>query len=213
MNRRQMNITQNRSLWNLFMHRWMTLPYAPHARLFSGLLLFLTLAGCSTLEIRIEKTPTPNQSAVATLAALMIEGTRNAALITQIALQPTASPAPGIASGRVCYPSEHIPAMVAFFKDISTENLDELQIMSNQTSYQVELLPGQYVAYAWAASYQVAGMYSKAVPCGLTASCNDHSPQVFTVQPGQATTGIDLCDWVIPVEQLPIPPGSELPTP
>ena len=206
MNHRQINIPQSRDLRYFFR-------YAPHARLFLGFLLLLTLAGCHTLEVRIEKTPTPNQSAVATLSALMIEGTRNAALIAQIALQPTATPAPGRVIGRVCYPGERIPAMLAFFKDTSTEYLDRLQIIPNQISYQVELQPGQYVAYAWAISYQVGGMYSKAVPCGLTASCSDHSPQVFTVKSGQTTTGIDLCDWIIPASQLPIPPGSELPTP
>jgi hypothetical protein len=179
----------------------------------TGLILLLTLAGCHTLEVRIEKTPTPNQSAVATLVSLMIEATRNAAVISQIERQPTALPAPGKVTGGVCYPSEHIPAMIAFFKDNTTEHLDKLQIRPNQISYQIELAPGQYVAYAWATSYQVGGMYSKAVTCGLTASCNDHSPQVFSVESGQTTTGIDLCDWIIPIDKLPIPPGSELPAP
>lgn len=205
MNRRWLIITETRHLWKFIIHRWFTLTFA--------ILNLWTLAGCRTLDVRIEKTPTPNQSAVATLVSLMVEATRNSAYVTQIALQPTAAPAPGTVSGRVCYPSENIPAMIAYFKDTSTEHLDKLRISTNQTTYQVELQPGQYVAYAWATSYQVGGMYSKAVPCGLDASCNDHSPQVFTVLSGQTTPGIDLCDWVIPVEKLPIPPGSELPTP
>lgn len=173
-------------------------------------LIILALVSCNTLEVSIEKTPTPDKSAISTLVALMIEATQDAALATQVALEP---PDPGIVTGRICYPSEHIPAMLAYFKEIDSGRLDKFQIMANQASYQVNLPPGQYVAFAWATSYQVGGMYSKAVPCGLTTSCTDRSPQTFTVQSGQTTSGIDLCDWVIPVDQLPIPPGSELPGP
>jgi hypothetical protein len=195
---------------------------ASHPGLFTiskiGLLLFsflilAALAGCSTLEVRIEKTPTPDKSAISTLVALMVEATRESELATQVALEPTAEPGAGTITGRICYPSEHIPAMLAYFKEIDSGRLDKFQIMANQATYQVNLPPGQYVAYAWATSYQVGGMYSKAVPCGLTVSCTDRSPQTFTVQSGQTTSGIDLCDWVIPVDQLPIPPGSELPGP
>jgi hypothetical protein len=173
----------------------------------------LILSGCGTLEISLEKTPTSNQAAISTLAALMYESTQNATLATQIALQPTPPPMAGTVTGRICYPSEHIPSMYAYFKNIANDHLDKLQIRANQTSYQVDLQPGQYVAYAWATSYQVGGMYSKAVACGLTADCTDRTPQTFTVYSGQITSGIDLCDWVIPIDQLPIPPGSELPGP
>jgi hypothetical protein len=169
--------------------------------------------GCSTLEIYIEKTPTTNQSAVSTLAALMVEGTQEARLATQIASAPTPQPEASLVTGRVCYPSEHIPAMLAFFKNTTNDHLDKLQIRANQSSYEISLPPGEYVAYAWVTSYQVGGMYSKAVPCGLTEECTDHSPQPITVLPGQTTSGIDLCDWVIPIENLPLPPGSELPLP
>ena len=175
--------------------------------------ILLILAGCTTLEVSFEKTPTANQSAISTLAALMVEGTQNAALATQISLQPTPLPPTGIVSGQICYPSEHIPSMLVYFKDVNSGHLEKLQIMANQTSYQISLQPGQYVAYAWAPSYQVGGMYSKAVTCGLTVNCTDRSPQTFSVMSGQTIRGIDLCDWVIPIDQLPIPPGSELPGP
>jgi hypothetical protein len=175
--------------------------------------VMLVLSGCSTLEVSLEKTPTANTSAVSTLAALMVEGTQNAALATQVSLQPTPPPLVGTAAGRICYPSEHIPPMLAYFKNVNSSHLDKLQIMANQNSYQISLPPGEYVAYAWAPSYQVGGMYSKAVPCGLADTCTDRSPQLFSVVAGQTTRGIDLCDWVIPTEQLPIPAGSELPGP
>jgi hypothetical protein len=173
----------------------------------------LILAGCTTLEVRIEKTPTANQSTISTLAALMVEGTQNATLATQISLQPTPLPLSGIVSGQICYPSEHIPAMLAYFKDIQNNHLDQIQIMANQTTYQISLPPGEYVAYAWSPGYQVGGMYSKAVLCGLAEICTDHSPEAFSVVSGQITQAIDLCDWVIPPDQLPVPPGSQLPGP
>jgi hypothetical protein len=193
-----------------------------HLRIFSGrkaaisllaLWVMLFLSGCSTLQVSLDKTPTANTSAVSTLAALMVEGTQTAALATQISLPPTPLPLSGTAAGRICYPSEHIPPMLAFFKEVNSSHLDKLQIMANQTSYQISLPPGEYVAYAWAPSYQVGGMYSKAVPCGLTDTCTDRSPQIFSVVAGQTTRGIDLCDWIIPINQLPIPAGSELPGP
>ncbi len=183
---------------------------------FAPLLAFISLLGltaCTTLEVGVAYAPTQDRSVVSTLASLMVEGTQEAAMATQIALQPTPLPAPGLVSGRVCYPSEHTPSMIAYFRSTTSEWQSKLQIMASQATYQVTLPPGEYLAYAWATSYQVGGMYTKAVTCGLTEGCDDHSPQPFTVLSGQTTSGIDLCDWVIPVDQLPIPSGTELPGP
>lgn len=173
--------------------------------------LLLLLAGCQALQVRFERTPTPDRPAISTLAALMVEGTQQALIATQIASLPTPPPPSGLVTGRICYPSRATPALVAFFKDVNSNRLDKFQINANKSSYQVSLQPGEYVAYAWATSFQVGGMYTKAVLCGLTSECTDRSPLPFVVSSGKTTRGIDLCDWNIPIDQLPIPQGSELP--
>ncbi len=192
---------------------WSSSPLYRTAGLALFLLILVGLVGCNTLQVSIEKSPTPDHSAMSTLVSLMVEATQNSELATQVAQTPTPLPGAGTVTGRVCYPSEHIPSMVAYFVNTTSQHLNKLAISANQATYQVNLAPGQYVAFAWAASYQVGGMYSKAVPCGLAKTCTDRSPQPFAVQYGQTTSGIDLCDWVIPVEQLPLPPGFELPGP
>lgn len=175
--------------------------------------LLTFLAGCHVLEVTLDKTPTADQNAISTLAALMVEGTQQALLATQIASLPTPLPPPGLVTGRICYPGDYIPSLVAYFKEVNSDQLQKLQLTANKTSYQVKLQPGEYVAYAWATSFQEGGMYTKAVLCGLTSECTDRSPQPFIVSAGRTTPGIDLCDWAIPIDQLPIPPGSELPGP
>lgn len=80
----------------------------------SSFLIILGLAGCGTLEVSIEKTPTPDKSAISTLVALIVEATQNVEVATQVALEPTPAPEPGTVTGRICYPSEHIPSMLTY---------------------------------------------------------------------------------------------------
>ena len=107
------------------------------------------------------------------------------------------------ASGKICYPSQKIPAMTAYFQNTKTKKVTTLPIKADQLTYSVNLLPGTYTAYAWLPDKSLSGSYSKAVPCGLSVSCTDHTLLPFTVQTGSTTSGIDICDWYsIPVLQL-----------
>lgn len=127
--------------------------------------------------------------------------------------QPTQTPEPipdtGIVMGKICYPSEAIPNMTAYFISQDTEAVNQLPIDENQDSYSLELEPGDYVAFAYRreGSLSLGGTYSEAVPCGLTAECTEHSLLVFTVVPGETIAGIDICDWYAQ-DQLPPPPGE-----
>ncbi|GAB4580092.1 MAG: hypothetical protein Fur0022_28310 [Anaerolineales bacterium] len=131
--------------------------------------------------------------------------------------EPTATPteaaipagATGTAVGRVCYPSEAIPAMTAFFQEEGTGDLTELAIGENQFTYTVELPVGTYKAFAWQNDFKVGGAYTAYVACGFTEDCTDHTLQTFEILYGQETANIDLCDWPFTVDQLPIP-GSAL---
>ena len=79
----------------------------------------------------------------------------------------------------------------------------------SETRYRIEgVLPGTYTVYAWLDDGELGGSYSKAVPCGLSVDCTDHSLIPVTVNAGQDVTGIDACDWYGPP---PLPRPSEYP--
>jgi hypothetical protein len=101
----------------------------------------------------------------------------------------------GTVAGQVCYPSEGIPPMIAYFENVGTGVMTTLDIAADQTQYVIDLDPGTYVAYAWLPDGSIGGSYSQAIPCGLGVSCTDHSLLSITVNAGQTTSGIDLCDW------------------
>jgi len=101
----------------------------------------------------------------------------------------------GYVSGIMCYPSQYIPAMTAYFENTGSGQVTTLPISLNQNTYGISLPPGSYRAYAWLPDYSLGGSYSKAVPCGLTTNCTDHSLIEFQVQAGTCTKGIDICDW------------------
>jgi hypothetical protein len=52
-------------------------------------------------------------------------------------------------------------------------------------------------------------MYSQAVVCGLGAECTDHAPVIFEVEPGQETSGVNICDWYAPADVPPDPLSDE----
>ncbi len=124
----------------------------------------------------------------------------------------TPEPTTGTISGRVCYPSEFIPAMTAYFVESSTNTVNQLPIAENQGTYSIDLPPGTYVAYAWMDGFTFGGSYSQAVPCGLTISCTDHSLIPVNLTAGSVITDVDLCDWYGESGDVPIPPGAALPT-
>jgi len=187
----------------------------------SILLLVFTLlfpTACGTLEVGVERTATPDRAATATVAALATENARLSAQATALAATPTSTPlpatptptpGPGTVTGRICYPSERIPAMTAYFQNINTSQVIEMAIEENQPSYSIDLPPGEYIAYAWLPDFALGGLYSEFVLCGQGADCTDHTPTSFQVEPGRATNGIDLCDWYGQPGDVPLPPGAK----
>jgi hypothetical protein len=116
----------------------------------------------------------------------------------------------GLATGNICYPSQYIPAMTAYFKEVNTGAVTSLPIAENQLTYQIDLPQGTYHAYAWLPDKSLGGHYSYAVPCGLDVSCTDHNPLPFYVYAGLTTTGIDICDWYSESD-VPQAPGAAAP--
>lgn len=68
------------------------------------------------------------------------------------------------------------------------------------------LQPGTYYVFAYTdpeSGGNLAGGYTKMVPCGLQASCTDHTLIAVDVKAGQVTTGINVADWYAPAAAFP----------
>ena len=109
---------------------------------------------------------------------------------------PEGETQPGSLQGRICFPSEFIPEMTIFIQNLDSAELTSMTTDENQPNYEIALGAGQYLVYAYLnADPTTGGAYSRAVPCGLSVECTDHTMLPVTIQAGQVTTGADLCDW------------------
>jgi len=174
-------------------------------------IIALIVVSVAKIDVSVEQPSEPDIQAVSTLSSLILSITKNSIKATQLAAFSTPAPVMGTVNGKICYPGEHVPAMTVYLRNNISSQLFELPTLENQTSYSMQLPPGDYYAYAWVPLYQVGGLYSRAVVCGLKAGCEDHSPQSFTIAAGSTREGIDICDWVIPPDKLPLDNGTVLP--
>lgn len=62
---------------------------------------------------------------------------------------PVAASTEGTVKGSICYPSEAIPAMTAYFENQVSGQVTQLAVAENQDTYSIELDPGEYLAYAY----------------------------------------------------------------
>jgi Tol biopolymer transport system component len=173
-----------------------------------GLLAALTACGIFQFELQPEATQT---GAPDVETPAVVSSPAPGALYPP-PVEPEPTPAPGLVRGSVCFPSEFIPAMTAFFQEVTTGEVFELAIAENQTTYELTLPPGSYIAFAYLNDGDLGGLYSEAVPCGLEVSCEDHSPIEFQVIPNDSTSGVDLCDWYAPEAVPPRPPQAASPS-
>ena len=70
---------------------------------------------------------------------------------TAVPSTPTPEPNPdtGVVMGKICYPSEFIPSLTAYFQNNTTGEFVEMPVAENQAIYSLELEPGEYVAFAY----------------------------------------------------------------
>ncbi len=161
--------------------------------------IILLAAAClpvGQFEIGVEPTPV----VVEPLPTESIEGT----LPTEIVVEPTSVPEvqneTGTVEGGICFPSEVIPVMTAYFQNTGDGSLYELTIGENQARYTIDLPIGNYITFAYLDNPDgpLGGHYSEFVACGLNVDCVDHSPLPFDVLAGQVTPEINICDWYDP---------------
>lgn len=117
--------------------------------------------------------------------------------------------APGIVSGKICYPTDHIPSLTLYFESLDEERVISYRTHEGQETYALELEPGRYVAYArLPEDILQGGMYSRAVLCGLEVDCTDHDLVPVLIETREETSGVDLCDWYAEPGEAPLPPGK-----
>ena len=102
----------------------------------------------------------------------------------------------GKIKGSYSYPSDYIPDDI----EACVSNIDTNQMTCGPTrsgdEFTFDLPPGKY--RIWAQTEDNAGYrayYSQAVRCGLTASCNDHTPIVLNLEAGETIDGVRPHDW------------------
>ncbi len=166
-------------------HRWASIAFAG---------LVLAALACNT------PTPMPDSATPRKPAA---QATRPPIAGPTKPASPTV--APGSISGKLCFPGDGIPPMTVYAVDQATGKSFKTQTRRpDETSYRLEgVTPGTYVVYAWLNDRKLGGTYSEAVPCGLDASCTDHTLIPVPVEEGQEITNVDVCDWYGPLPPQP----------
>jgi hypothetical protein len=119
---------------------------------------------------------------------------------------PLYQPSGGSISGKVCYPAGGIPPLTIYLKNTQTGDLLLLDNAQNSDHYEFLDVPaGHYIVFAYPVdtAYAVVGGYTQAVPCGLQASCEDHTPIELIVEAGVVYADADVCDWYAPEGTFP----------
>jgi len=107
---------------------------------------------------------------------------------------PRPAPQGGVISGGLCYPSEYIPAMTIYARNVDTGETWSRHVPQDTLSYEIQVPAGNYWVFAWT-DEGVGGSYSEFVLCGLSVECADHTLVTVPVAAGQRVTGVDICDY------------------
>ena len=157
-----------------------------------------------------------NQKPAATPQAPTATHTQTIPTATQPA--PSATLSTGSISGNLNYPGPSIPAMYVAAYHYGTEAYKVILTTPGQSTYKIdELDPGNYWVIAYTVGgggfpAQFPGGYTKAVPCGLSVTCTDHTLILVPVSAGQTTTNINPFDWYAPQGTFMALPLLNLPT-
>lgn len=111
-------------------------------------------------------------------------------------------------SGSLGYPSEGIPPLQVYaFSKSDYSKFYSVTTQQNQENFTISQVPvGEYVVVAYTKDGGVSGGYTKMVPCGLLASCTDHSLIPVSVKSGETLSGVEVKDWYAPANTFPSKP-------
>lgn len=121
----------------------------------------------------------------------------------------------GVVQGKLCFPSEYVPAMNVYLKSAGSAKVYKLVSKENQQAFTFKKIPeGNYVAFAYTLEATSLDLYNKKskasggftqfVPCGLSVDCKDHTLISFKVSKGKTNDAISICDWygaIVPAEK------------
>ncbi len=128
-----------------------------------------------------------------------------------VVLTPTPTPLPGAIEGKLSYPGPYIPPLRVYAVRIDhSQQPYVVSTVTNQPTYHLDVVAGIYNILAYVqdpARKNLRAGYTRAVLCGLMATCNDHSLISITVQPGETVRGADPGDWYAPYSLPPEPQG------
>jgi hypothetical protein len=113
--------------------------------------------------------------------------------------------------GRLCYPSDYLPKMTVYLKEVNTKKTYTLTTKEDQEFFRFIDIPyGKYIAYAYSIENVVTDEYglkvkssagfTKAVPCGLTVECVDHTLIIFNVDSRDTISICDSYGAIVPLE-------------
>ena len=115
---------------------------------------------------------------------------------------PVSAAASGKLSGSLCYPSDYLPAMTVYAREIHSGKTHSLKTQQNQKYFTFENLPfGAYQVYAYTLESlrgdgsKGSGAYTQMVPCGLTVACQDHTLIAVQVSKALQQDSVQVCDW------------------
>jgi hypothetical protein len=107
-------------------------------------------------------------------------------------------------TGNLSYPSEGIPPLRVVAFDIETqEPVASVETQADQSTYSLPVPIGVYNVVAYTLDGRLAGGYTMAVLCGLSAECTDHSLIPVPAANGIAMGDIDPADWYAPEGSFP----------
>ncbi len=121
----------------------------------------------------------------------------------------------GVVQGKLCFPSEYVPAMNVYLKSAGSDKVYKLVSKENQQAFTFKKIPeGNYVAFAYTLEAtsldlnnkksKTSGGFTQFVSCGLSVDCKDHTLINFKVNKGKTTNTINICDWygaILPAEK------------
>jgi len=113
----------------------------------------------------------------------------------------------GQIEGTLGYPSSGIPPLEVYAINTQKDEVFIIETKQNQTEFIFPGLPvGIYHIVAYTLDGGLSGGYSKAVECGLTVECTDHSLVDVEVKAGAVTQDVQVKDWYAPEGTFPKKP-------
>lgn len=177
---------------------------------------FIILSLACSLTGQIQPTPSPDLKLMvdATLTAIA-----NATQSTEVVLSETPTPEismpeTGSITGGLDYPAEWTPPFRIFVFDVANPGVYfSIETSLHDRTYQMDNIPpGTYHVVAYTIGGDgypegLSGGVTKAIACGLTSDCSDHSLIDVEVTAGNVTSGVDIRDWYAPEGTFPPEPN------